>query len=141
MIAMDGGRAAFSESGSQDELTIDWNFLYIASPGAKPIRLASATRPIDAPGLVPQPTISGSRLVYSLQTIEGSSATSQLISLDLTTMKKTVLAASNFDELEYWFPSLDGDRLVYGTVEYANDPAFELNSPISQHAARFNQIT
>lgn len=122
LIAIDGGRVAFSESGSQDERTVDWNFLYIAAPGAKPIRLASATRPIDAPGLVPQPTISGNRLVYSLQTIEGSSATSQLISLDLTTMKKTVLAASNFDELEYWFPSLDGDRLVYGTVEYANDP-------------------
>jgi hypothetical protein len=121
LIAMDGDRVAFSESGSQDERYVDWNFLYVASPGSKPLKLAAATRPIDAPGVYPQPTISGNRLVYELQTIDGSDARSQLISVDLTTMKQTILAESNFDELEYWFPSLDGDRLVYGTVEYAND--------------------
>jgi hypothetical protein len=122
LIAIDGDRVAFSESGSQDERYLDWNFLYVAAPGATPMKLASATRPLDAPGVYPQSTISGDRLVYELQTIDGDDATSQLISVDLTTMKQTVLAESNFDELEYWFPSLDGDRLVYGTVEYANDP-------------------
>lgn len=120
--AMDGDRVAFSESGATDEGFIDWNFLYVARPGARPIKLASARRPLDAPGVLPQPTISGERLVYALQTISGASAISQLISVDLRTMAKTVLAASDFDEVEYWYPSLDGDRLVYGTVEYANDP-------------------
>jgi hypothetical protein len=122
LIVMDHDRIAFTESGAQDERFIDWNFLYVPSVGAKPVKLASATRPADAPGVFPQASMSGNRLVYELQTIDGDAATSQLISLDLTTMQKTVLAESNFDELEYWFPSLDGDRLVYGTVEYANDP-------------------
>lgn len=122
LIVVDGDRMAFTESGAQDERFIDWNFLYVPAIGAKPLKLASATRPADAPGVFPQATISGNRLVFELQTIDGETATSQLISVDLTTMTRTVLATSDFDELEYWFPSLDGDRLVYGTVEYANDP-------------------
>lgn len=122
LIVIDGDRVAFTESGAQDERFVDWNFLYLPAPGATPVKLASATRPADAPGVYPQSTISGNRLVYELQTIDGDAATSQLISVDLATMKKTVLAESNFDDVEYWYPSLDGDRLVYGTVEYANDP-------------------
>lgn len=120
--AMQGDRFAFSESGSHDEGFIDWNFFYVAAPGAAPLKLASARRPIDSRGILPQPTISGDRLVYAIQTINGQLTTSQLISLDLRTLDKTVLAKSDFDEIEYWYPSLDGDNLVYGTVEYANDP-------------------
>lgn len=120
--AMQGDHFAFSESGSKDERFIDWNFLYVAAPGAEPVKLASARRPVESRGILPQPTISGERLVYSIQTITEAAATSQLISVDLRTMDKVVLAESDFDnDVEYWYPSLDGDKLVYATVEYAND--------------------
>ena len=119
--ALDHGRAVFTESGAPDETYVTWNFVYVAGIGAKPIVLEHAKRPMGSPGIVPQPTISGDRLVYALQTIRGRRATSSLIEIDLRTMRRTVLARSNFDKFEYWYPSLDGDRLVYGTVEYAND--------------------
>ncbi len=119
--AMDGDRVAFSESGAEDEYVISWNLVYISRPLAKPVILEHARRPMQSPGLVPQPAISGHRLVYALQKIHGRRATSSLVQIDLQTMQRTVLAKSNFDKVEYWYPSLDGDRLVYGTVEYAND--------------------
>lgn len=119
--AMHGDRLAFSESGPDGDGFINWNFLYLEKPGALPVKLASARRPINSPGLLPQPAISEDYLVYALQTIDGASATSQLIAVDLRTLKQTVIAKSDFDKIEYWYPSLDGDRLVYGTVEYASD--------------------
>lgn len=119
--AMDGDHVAFSESGAPQETVITWNLVYVARPQAKPVVLEHARRPMQSPGLIPQPTISGERLVYALQTIRGRRATSSLVEIDLRTMERTVLARSDFDEREYWYPSLDGDRLVYGTVEYAHD--------------------
>lgn len=119
--AMAGDHFAFTENGPDGEGFIRWNFLYVAGPKGAPVTLATARRPTEAPGIMPQPTISGDRLVYALQTVHGSAVTSSLISVDLRTMRKRVLATADFDTVEYWWPSLDGDRLVYGTVEYAND--------------------
>lgn len=119
--AMDGDHVVFSESGAPDEFIVTWNLVYVAHPGAKAVNLEHARRPMQSPGLVPQPTISGERLVYAVQKIRGRRATSSLVEIDLRSMKRTVLAKNNFDNVEYWYPSLDGNRLVYGTVEYAND--------------------
>lgn len=86
------------------------------------MQLASVTRPTDARGIVALPALSDRYLAYSIQRWHGDAITSELVAMDLDTLKSRVVASSDFNKIEYWYPSLDGARMVYGTVEYQNNP-------------------
>jgi hypothetical protein len=42
---------------------------------------------------------------------------SQLLLLDLRTMQRHILLSAAPEHKQFWFPSIDGSRVVYGTVE------------------------
>lgn len=63
--------------------------------------------------------ISAQYLVWTVIT-EGSGV-SELRSIDLRSMERRVVASDRMSETQYWFPDVDGSRLVYGTVELSAD--------------------
>jgi len=120
-LAASGDHITFCEASTEEVGWISWTFWYLARPGAQPVKLATDRRPVDQPGLVPQPALNRDRLVYAIQRFDKGVLMSELVLIDLGTMKRRVLASTPFDTTEYWYPSLDGSRLVYGTVEYSKD--------------------
>ena len=120
-LVASGDHLTFCEVSTEEVGWISWNFWYLARPGAQPVKLAADRRPVDAPGLVPQPAMNRDRLVYAIQRFDKGMLISELVAIDLGTMKRSVLASAPFATTEYWYPSLDGSRLVYATVEYAKD--------------------
>ena len=121
-LVSSGDHYAFVDAGAEVNDTITWHFWYLPAPGAKAQRLASVTRPVDNRGVVALPALSQHYLAYSIQRFKGEAVTSELVVMDLRTLMSRVIASSDFHQTEYWYPSLDGARLVYGTVEYRNDP-------------------
>lgn len=121
-LVSSGDHYAFVEAGAEVNDTITWRFWYLSAPGATATQLASVTRPVDRRGVVALPALSDRYLAYSIQRFKGEAVTSELVVMDLRTLKSRVIASSDFHLVEYWYPSLDGARLVYGTVEYRNDP-------------------
>lgn len=122
-LTASGDHFVFCEVSIEEVGWISWTFWYLARPGGKPVKLASDRRPIEEPGLVPQPALNEHQLVYAIQRIDKKVLFSDLVLIDLSTMKRRILASAPFNTTEYWYPSLDGSRLVYGTVEYSRDGA------------------
>jgi hypothetical protein len=120
-LVASGDHYAFVDAGEEVNDTITWRFWYLGAPGAEARQLASVTRPVDKRGIVALPALSDRYLAYTIQRFEGDGITSELVAMDLRTQQSRVIASSDFDETEYWYPSLDGGRLVYATVEYRND--------------------
>ncbi|HET8586982.1 MAG TPA: hypothetical protein VFM74_03815, partial [Candidatus Limnocylindria bacterium] len=116
-----GDHYAFVDAGEEVNDTITWRFWYLDAPGEQAARLASVTRPVDKRGIVALPALSDRYLVYTIPRYDGDAVTSELVAMDLRTRAARVVARSDFRDTEYWYPALDGSRLVYGTVEYRND--------------------
>ncbi len=121
-LVSSGDHYAFIDAGAEVNDTITWHLWYLPAPGATAQRLASVTRPVDSRGVVALPALSDRYLAYSIQRFQGEAVSSELVVMDLHTLKSRVVASSDFHATEYWYPSLDGARLVYGTVEYHNEP-------------------
>jgi hypothetical protein len=117
-----GDHYAFVDAGEEVNETITWRFWYLPAPGAQALQLANVTRPVDKRGIVALPALSDRYLAYTIQRFDGDAiTTSELVAMDLRTLESRVIASSDFDQTEYWYPSLDGTRLAYATVEYRND--------------------
>jgi hypothetical protein len=101
-----------------------WRLLYGAAPGATPVVLAGEERSVTRLGVVPEMAMDDRRLVLTVQhgDLEADVWTNELLEIDLQSMSRRRLASANFHVTEYWYPSLDGSRLVFSTVEYAQDP-------------------
>jgi hypothetical protein len=101
-----------------------WRLLYGAAPGAAPVVLASEQRSVTSLGVVPEVAMDDRRLVMTVQHggLEDATWTNELVEIDLSSMARRRLAGADFDATEYWAPALDGSRLVFSTVEYAEDP-------------------
>ncbi|PZR65170.1 MAG: hypothetical protein DLM71_00280 [Chloroflexi bacterium] len=89
-----------------------WKLWYIPRPGAKAVEIDRGVMSV-----VPNFSISGKWLAWT----PGPGDMSELVVVDLTTMRRRVLLSSPAQEAQYWHPAIDGDRLVYGTVELAVD--------------------
>lgn len=102
----------------------NWRLLYGAAPGAAPVVLASEERSVTSLGVVPEVVMDDRRLVMTVQhgDLGDATWTNELVEIDLRSMARRTLASADFHATEYWYPSLDGSRLVFSTLEYAEDP-------------------
>lgn len=121
-LVTNGSAYAFIEAGPPKNDTITWSLWYVAHPGDAGRKLETVTRPVDKLGVVALPAISDRYLVYTMQRVAGDELTSEVVAVDLATSASRVLVSSDFREVEYWYPSLDGSRLTYSAAEYANNP-------------------
>lgn len=111
-IAGDGDQFAFIEENFRVFGYGGWKLWYIAKAGAPAVEIDRGVM-----NVIPGVAIGGRWLVWT----PGSREASQLVVLDLTTMARRVLRSSAPDTTQYWHPAISGDKLVYGTVEFAPD--------------------
>ena len=91
-----------------------WKLWYLSGPGTQPAEIDHGVG-----GQLPFFAISGHSLVWTA--VHGQPEQSQLLLIDLTTMHRLVLLSALPTQTQYWFPSIDGNRIVFGTVESAAD--------------------
>lgn len=106
---------------------VSWVLWYLArAQGAEPQQLDA----MDPGGTVsPAPTIAISDrwLVWASVHEREAGPTSEMMALDLASMRTRTLASSPTTMSEFWFPALDGERLVYGVAERGSGMVFSLD--------------
>ncbi len=107
-----GDQVAFMERNDRVFGPGGWKLWYLDGTDDEPIL-------IDSGGgeQLPFFGISAHYLVWTAMT--GRPAVSELRAVDLRSMARTVVASDQATATQYWFPDLDGSRLVYGTVEFS----------------------
>lgn len=113
-VGGDDSRVAFIETNDRVLGPGGWKLWIIPAPSQGAIELDKGVG-----GQLPFFSMSGDRIVWTAATAQP--AMSQLLMVDLTTMRQTILLASSPETTQYWFPSMDGTRIVFGTVEMAAD--------------------
>jgi hypothetical protein len=111
-IAGDGSEFAFIEENYRAFGYGGWKLWYVARPGTRAIEIDHGVLSV-----IPFFAISGKWLAWT----PGTEEKSELRIIDLTTMTRRSLLSSPPRKTQYWYPAIDGDRLVYGTVELAPD--------------------
>jgi hypothetical protein len=111
-IGGDGSEFAFIEENFRAFGFGGWKLWYIPKPGAEAIEIDHGVM-----NVIPYFAISGKWLVWT----PGTQDKSELRIIDLTTMTRRTLLSSSPRQTQYWYPAIDGNRLVYGTVELASD--------------------
>ena len=109
-----GDQVAFMERNEGAFGSGGWKLWYLAGNDDEPMLID------DGGGeQLPFFGISAHYLVWTV--ITGRPEMSELRSLDLRTMIRRVVASDQASHAQYWFPDVDGSRLVYGTVERSAD--------------------
>ena len=109
LIGGDGRRIVFVEDNVRAFGRGGWKMWYLASPAAEVQLIEEGT------GTLPFFDVSGTRLVWTAMT--GEPSVSQLWLFDLATMERRLLQSADAALTQFWFPSIDGHLVVYGTVE------------------------
>ena len=112
-VGGDGTRVAFIETNQRLFGVGGWKLWYQSGPGtAQEVDHGTGDQ-------LPFFALSGDLLVWTA--VHGQPPQSQLILLELTTMEPRVLLSAPPDRTQYWFPSIDKERVVFGTVELSPD--------------------
>jgi hypothetical protein len=114
LVGGDGTQFAFVEYNDRVFGLGGWKFWYLSGPGTQPAEIDHGLG-----GQLPFFAISGHSLVWTA--VHAQPAQSQLLLVDLTTMHRRVLLSAPPTRTQYWFPSMDGNRIVFGTVEVVAD--------------------
>jgi hypothetical protein len=121
-IAALGQTLAFVEVAEDAAGDPSWT-LKLVRDGADPITADSNDLPPGVPGILPLIALGDEHVVWATTHAGGASDTRQceLLSMTLDDARRATIASSSCDQTEYWYPDLEGSRLVYGTVEYQSD--------------------
>ena len=109
-----GTKFAFMEVNNTEFGPGNWKLWYMREPAVAPALVDEG-----GGGQLPFFSISEDHVVWTA--VHGQPAMSQLLLLDLRTMEQRLLAEDEPGEVQYWFPDVDGQRIVYGTVEPNED--------------------
>jgi hypothetical protein len=109
-----GDQVAFMERNEGAFGSGRWKLWYLAGTDEEPML-------IDSGGgeQLPFFGISTNYLIWTV--ITGRPEVSELRSINLQTMARRVITTDQASKTQYWFPDVDGSRLVYGTVEPSAD--------------------
>lgn len=119
-VSADGRHFAFVESNARLYGQAGWGLWYFNTEHGQPVLIDSTEGDAEVPSPPPAISISGDRMVWHAfhQTPDGPR--SELLMVELPDGEPTVLASSDPETGEqYWFPDLDGDRIVYGVADYS----------------------
>lgn len=113
-VGGEGTHIAFIETNERVFGLGGWKLWYLSGPGTQPTEIDHGPG-----GQLPFFALSGNRLVWTA--VHGQPGQSQLLMVDLATMEHRVLLAADPVHTQYWFPSIDGGHVVFGTVELSAD--------------------
>ncbi len=116
VIAVAKSWYAFAEQNERVFGAGGWR-LWLLHAGSSPIEVDRTDGPGGMQPPPPSIALTDRWLVWATfhQGTEGPR--SLLRAIDLSTLVKRTLDEGAFERIQFWFPSLDGDRLAYGTVE------------------------
>lgn len=114
VVGGDGSRFVFMEFNARAFGLGNFKLWYVAAPG----QAASVIDEGEAAQL-PFFAMSGNRIVWTA--VHGKPERSELRMLDVGSMTTTVLLSSDPASLQYWFPAIDGEHVVVGSVEPTPD--------------------
>lgn len=114
VVGGDGSRFVFMEFNARAFGYGFFKLWYIPAPG-------QAAVVIDAGDAVQLPffAMSGDRIVWTA--VHGDPERSELRMLDVGSKTTNVLLSSDPAKLQYWFPAIEGEHIVYGSVEPTPD--------------------
>lgn len=113
-IGGQGTRIAFIEINQRVFGLGGWKLWYLSGPQSQPTEIDHGLG-----GQLPFFSLSGDRMVWTA--VHGQPEQSQLLLVDLATMNQRALLSADPAHTQYWFPSIDGNRIVFGTVELSPD--------------------
>lgn len=112
-----GERFAFIEINARVFGLGAWRLWYLPAPGATSVLVDRG-----GGGQLPFFAMSPTTLVWTRADAgSGSTATSTIKSYDLASGRQRTVVSAPARSMQYWFPALDGNHLVFGTVELAAD--------------------
>jgi hypothetical protein len=110
VVGGDGSRFVFVEYNTRAFGRGVFKLWYIDAPGKPAIVIDEGDS-----DLLPFFSMSGDRIVWTV--IHGDPQRSELRLLDVRTMTTTVLVSADPLKIQYWFPAIDGDHIVVGSIE------------------------
>jgi hypothetical protein len=145
-FAIRGETIAFSEvTGTPEGGT--WALKLLARPGTEPLVIDRNDLPFGSPGILPLLALDDRYLVWATTHAADPEATSsergqcELLLYDIELASRETLRSSPCSEVEYWYPSIDAGRLVFGTVEYRADGGDDRHVYLVDLADPARQIT
>jgi hypothetical protein len=90
-----------------------WSVWYLERAGGQPVLVDQGVSP-DWP--LPAIALDDTQLVWTAVHIEGKTATSTIGAMDLATQRQSVIRSSPATQLQFTWPSLANDQLVYATM-------------------------
>jgi dipeptidyl aminopeptidase/acylaminoacyl peptidase len=117
-IAISGDHFAFAESDLEVYGPGNWVLWYLPQIGADPIVVDRTDEGGERKSPLPLMSLSDDVLVWQAYHQTEDGVRSQLLLFDTNSRERRVLYSDPVDEAQYWYPDLDGDRLVFGKVDY-----------------------
>lgn len=119
-IGVAGDQYAFVESNTTRNGPGTWTLWFVASADAEPVAVDLGDGVAGAPSAPPFFAMSSGRLVWATVHMVDGAATSQLLMIEGPDFERQTLESQPVERVQYWFPALHGDRLVFGTTEIAD---------------------
>jgi len=110
VVGGDGSRFVFMEFNARAFGLGVVKLWYIPAPGKAAVVIDEAEA-----ALFPFFAMSGNRIVWTV--VHGDPQRSEVRMLDVGSMTTTVPLSSDPLKIQYWFPAIDGDHLVVGSIE------------------------
>ncbi|MGI8872086.1 MAG: hypothetical protein ACR2KI_05755, partial [Candidatus Limnocylindria bacterium] len=117
-IALGGGHVAFTELNPRLYGPSGWRLWYVASRGAPAMLLDRSDPPGGVEGPIPFAAVDGTRVAWATFHATPAGRRAEIRMASLPSLAQRVLLSADEQRTEYWFPGLDGARLVFSTVEY-----------------------
>lgn len=122
-VATHRGRFMFVEENERTLGPAGWRLWYLASPAGVPVVIDEGDLEFGEPSYSPVIAMGDALAVWAVshRAADGDGVVSQLVSFRYDTGEMNVIDQTDIDRVEFWFPAIDGDRLVYAIVEYSPD--------------------
>ncbi len=115
-IAVSGKHVAVVETDAEAEPGA-WRLWYVAEPGTDPVLVDKSDGADGVQGPYPFIALDGDRLVWTAFHQRAEGPRSELSMASLPSTKPEIIDSQPLNRFEHWFPALDGDHLVYGSIE------------------------
>lgn len=115
-LAVSGDHVALVETNPESQPGM-WRLWYVRKAGVKAVLLDESDDRRGVQGPYPFVAMDGDRVVWTAFHQRDAGPRSEIWLVSLPDLRRQLLEHAPLTKVEHWFPALDGDDLVFGTVE------------------------